>query len=499
MRSSISYSRLRASWRYTRWVLLTAAVPALWACNNRTLVAPTPEVSKVESNIFPQAINRSIDILFEVDNSVSMQPEQANLVANFPVFINILKGLLGGLPDVHIGVITSDMGAGVAGASITGCGNPNNGVFVDKVSAATDPVCATALLNPGQHFIASTNAGAQNNFTGDISDVFRCIAQVGTTGCGFEDHLEAVRAALGDPAGDPGHDIPVRAIPPNNAGFLRSDAYLAVILITNEEECSSAPDTVLFDPNGATSYGPLQDRCFAHTDVCDGQRVINYVLAGQPAGPFQNCVPDDTTFGTDPRNGAIPVPFYIDYIKKLKPNLSQILTSGIIAPGTPYALVQVPDVSNGGMMIAQADSCTGAAGVFGQPTPRLIEFFGAFGDHAITTSICDQSFSSAMTLIANQLSRLIGSPCITGTVLNVMGPKGSRADCSVIDHSTNAQGAAIDSPLASCVDNGNQAPCWTLVPGGTQCPGQQLMQFTRPANQAPATNLNSTVSCSIAP
>jgi hypothetical protein len=491
----------RRVWLWGRWVVGAAfASLALWACNSERLVKPEPMATRAEQNIFQQAINRNIDIIFEIDNSVSMAPEQANLVANFPVFINVLKNLPGGLPNVHIGVVTSDMGAGAFTSSVNGCEKPDNGNFVDQVRAATDPICATAKLNAGQHFIVSASAGSQNNFAGDITDVFRCIAQVGTTGCGFEDHLEAVRAALGDPTADPAHDIPVRPVPPNNAGFLRPDAYLAVIYITNEEECSTSPDNVLYDvtPGSDATLGPLTTRCFGHTDVCDGQPVVNYVQAGNPMGPFQSCVPDETTFATDPKHGPIPVQFYVDHLKKQKADTTKILLSGIIAPSGPYSLVTIPD-GHGGMVMAQGNSCTGAAGVFGQPTPRWTKFFAAFAPpQVVTTSICDQSFAAAMQRIAEQLGRLLGAPCIDGTVLDVMGPKGPRPDCTVVDHTFSAAGAQVDTPVASCVDNGNQAPCWSLAAGtANQCPGQSIMQFMRPPNQPPPSDLNSSVECSI--
>jgi hypothetical protein len=500
---SMSRSREWLSWRRLRWIGLAASIPALWACNAYRLAKPVPDPTGVEKGTFQQAINRNIDIVFEIDNSVSMAPEQANLVANFPTFINILNTLPNGLPNVHIAVVTSDMGAGAFSGAIGGCGNADNGTFVDHVRAATDPICTTgnppAQLNAGKHFIESLNGGTQNNVTGNLTDVFRCIAQVGTSGCGFEDHLEAVRAALGDQTGNATYNIPARPIPPNNAGFLRDDAYLAVILITNEEECSTAPSNVLFDPNNA-ALGPILARCFSHTDICDGQPVINYVQAGKPAGPFQNCMPDETTFMTDPLHGPIPVQFYIDYFNHLKADPKKVLLSGIVAPASPYSLVLTPDPNGGPMVLLQGNSCTGDAGVFGQATPRLTKFFGGFNAaQVVTTSICDKSFAAAMQRIATQLAQVLGSPCIAGTVLNVMGPKGSRPDCVVIDHSTDAQGNQVDATLPSCVDNGNQAPCWNLAPGtAAACAGESVMQFMRPAGQAPPSDLNSSVECSIA-
>src|ERR1041384_4753653 len=67
---------------------------------------------------FSDTLNRKLDILFMIDNSQSMLPLQAKLIAQFPVFMNVLKSLptgIGdqtGLPDIHVAVISSDTGPG---------------------------------------------------------------------------------------------------------------------------------------------------------------------------------------------------------------------------------------------------------------------------------------------------------------------------------------------------------------------------------------------------
>ena len=105
-------SRHWLNWRTTRWVALAVTLPVLWACNARRLEKPTPAPERVFQDLFQQAINRDIDIVFMVDNSSSMKPLQAKLTANFPTFMNVLKGLPGGLPNVHIAVVSSDIGPG---------------------------------------------------------------------------------------------------------------------------------------------------------------------------------------------------------------------------------------------------------------------------------------------------------------------------------------------------------------------------------------------------
>jgi hypothetical protein len=472
-----------------------AYLATVGACSDNRPLPSARQLELTTKFAFQESNNRDLDILFEIQNSVDGAPPVADL-------INVLKNLPGGLPNVHIGIVTSDMGAGAFTGSVDGCGNPDLGALVDKSRAATDPVCATAQLNPGQHFISSVERGAQNNFAGDISDVFNCIAQVGTTGCGFEQPLEAVRAALGDPTGDPAHDIPIRPVPPNNVGFLRPNASLLVIFVSSSQECSSPPDSLLFDPGPGTdaNLGPLEARCFAHTDVCDGQPVINYIRAGTPAGPFQNCVPDELTFSTDPKHAAIPVQFYIDYFKRLKPDPSLVFVAGIIAPPSPYTLVSVPD-GLGGTVIAQGDSCTGAAGVFGRPAPRWTKFFGGFDTgHSTTTSICGSSFVTALENVAVTLRRSPGQPCAPGPFLDVMGPNGPRPDCTVVQHAIDDSGNPVESALPSCLDDENQAPCWSMAPGtASLCPGQEIVSFMWPASSTTLTDIETMFECAQCP
>jgi hypothetical protein len=90
----------------------------------------TPIPENVEKKTIPVKLNRNIDILFVVDNSGSMIEEQASWRHNFPAFINVLNTIEGGLPDVHIGVISTNVGTG--GVNIGGC------------SSATRPTATTA-------------------------------------------------------------------------------------------------------------------------------------------------------------------------------------------------------------------------------------------------------------------------------------------------------------------------------------------------------------------
>ena len=110
--------------RLLSWTSLAVALPALWACTTRSLEEPELKPAKNNTFTFQESVNRDIDILFLIDNSSSMAKSQANLVRNFPVFMNVLKGLPGGLPNVHIAVVSSDMGAGSVTNGCSGNGRP---------------------------------------------------------------------------------------------------------------------------------------------------------------------------------------------------------------------------------------------------------------------------------------------------------------------------------------------------------------------------------------
>ncbi len=47
----------------------------------------------------------------------------------------------------------------------------------------------------------TTGSGVQNNFTGNLPTVFSCLAELGTSGCGYEHQLQSIRGALRQPAG----------------------------------------------------------------------------------------------------------------------------------------------------------------------------------------------------------------------------------------------------------------------------------------------------------
>ena len=105
-------SKGRRLFRALRWVALSAAVPALWACTSRTLEPPTVTPVVTDTWTFRQTINRDVDLLFLIDDSRSMEKSQANLLRNCPQFMQRLEGFEGGLPNVQaLGALVKESGA----------------------------------------------------------------------------------------------------------------------------------------------------------------------------------------------------------------------------------------------------------------------------------------------------------------------------------------------------------------------------------------------------
>lgn len=154
-----------------------------------------------ESNTFNQgfSVDTKIDVLFVVDNSGSMAPAQANLVANFNAFISsfVTKGY-----DFRIGVITTDVwranyGWGAAYARLKdgyGANQANHtGVFV---------------ITPA---------------TPNVQSVFLTNATPGITGDGDERTFQSFKIALSSSL---------------NSDFRRPNAFLAIINVSDEDDFS---------------------------------------------------------------------------------------------------------------------------------------------------------------------------------------------------------------------------------------------------------------------
>ena len=368
----------------------------------------------------------NLDILFMIDNSSSMTEIQQKLLTQDPSFMTVLQNLPNGLPNIHIAVVSSDMGApGDSTSSIMCTPAGDNGAF----QSTPRGTCTNTTLASGATFIS--NVGGVANYTGNLTDVFGCIAQLGQYGCGFENQLASVARALGADGAPP---------PSQNAGFLRADAELAIVLLTNEDDCSAPRNTTLYSLNGAQQnvanpLGPIANyRCnqFGHlcTDPTTGAVIVPPLVPpsdarGTAAAPTLDLT-DCTSNGAG--NGLLtPVAQFISDIKALKTDPdNQIMVAAIAAPATPYTVAWLPpsggqNTQPGELWPVIEHSCGSAGGYvnpagqivtdgsFGDPGVRIAAFVKAF-PYGYLESVCDPSYTSVLSALTTRIGQLIGSP-----------------------------------------------------------------------------------------
>ncbi|HWB80324.1 MAG TPA: hypothetical protein VG755_35400 [Nannocystaceae bacterium] len=157
-----------------------------------------------------------VDFLFVIDNSGSMYDHQVNLIENFEVITAGVDRVIEGRTDLHVGVVSTDIYAG----------NPFEcqtiGGLVNHPSGAHSSDRECGPWAAGRYM---TNAD-------DIDDGFACAAQLGTTGSTIERPMDAMLAAIED-------DGPASEC---NAGFLRDDALLVTVVVTDEWDGPGDPE-----------------------------------------------------------------------------------------------------------------------------------------------------------------------------------------------------------------------------------------------------------------
>jgi len=426
---------------------------------------PVPPAPLLTSNwqIVNQTAYQKIDIVFMIDNSQSMLPLQAATLSGFPAFANALKALPGGLPDLHLGVISSDTGPGKFDLPQYHCAfGGDQGRFQSQPRG----LCAASPLQPNQTYLQASNNQQSKNYAGDIADAFTCIAALGDQGCGFEGQLKSVRWAL-DPLNTPS----------SNAGFLRPDAFLAVVLLTNEDDCSLPDDSDLIDPTQTTETAPLGPlwswRCNEFGHLCD----INGMLQSPPRGPstnLQGCMSND-----GPTGKLTHLADEVAFLKGLKANQGDILVAAITAPATPYSVEMIQQGNDTEPHPNVVHSCVLNSGEFGDPSVRISQWAASFGANGSVETICSDSLAPAMQRIGNRVAGLFRPACAAGP----FAANGQPA-CRVVDQS--AAGYTVTQTLVpNCSDNGNAAPCWTAVDDAASCGTGKRVTINRGPTTAP--------------
>jgi hypothetical protein len=194
---------------------------------------------------------RPIDILWVVDNSGSMAPSQQNLIDNFPVFIDRFqsKGY-----DFHMAVQTSDAWLGKFQ------GNDSRRRFRTGNGAGLGT------------YVMDKN-------TSNLPSVFSDIALQGTSGSGDERAFSSFLDTL-DFSG--------------NSGFRRNDAFLTVIILSDEDDFSATNAAWGGDSYSNPNLIPVSNyKTFLDGYAGEGNYNVNLIA-----------ILDQTCDNTFPSNGA---------------------------------------------------------------------------------------------------------------------------------------------------------------------------------------------------
>lgn len=152
-----------------------------------------------------QVNKKKVDILWVIDNSGSMSEEQTFLKNSFSYFINQLVNL--------------DLSFQMAVTSTDVCEDVLPPLLEDRAC----PIISRRYHHRGS-FVGSSGSQVLHNDTFDLINIFKTYTSLGTSGSGFEHGLKASQLAI------------QKVISGENDALLRDDAFLSIIVISDEED-----------------------------------------------------------------------------------------------------------------------------------------------------------------------------------------------------------------------------------------------------------------------
>jgi hypothetical protein len=450
---------------------------SIFGCSSRPAGLPLCPAVRQAQHMLPY----QVDLLFMVDNTE--QQEQVNLAQSFPKMLEALRSpRLGGprctaanrqacpIPDLHVGVVSSDLGAG--SYSLPSC-EVQGGDGGKLQRTPRRPGCPAPSDPWVSYQDGVTNVPSPNpDLVEQVSEAFQCIAELGAGGCGFEHQLESVKRAL-EGCGVPDYSCTV------NPGFARRGSLLAVFWETDEDDCS-AQKGQLFDPSQQgldDPLGPLTSfRCTELGLKCDEPL--------REPGIKHNCAP-----GGD---WLYPVQRYVDFFKGVRPP-GHVLLSALAGPTNPDRTLEIVREGSNVVQRPACQSINGTA-VPGIRIKAVVDAFGAAGHfnqgidpagQSVEVSVCSVDYSPALRLLGQAIRERVGRTCL-GATLTTAGTVACRegdelatgvrcdegcleqADC-VVTEPPEDSGAEVprcpvelfDPAVTSC---GATCPCWRIVP-----------------------------------
>jgi hypothetical protein len=538
-------------WREARGLMAGFVLALVWmGCTSHPLTQPTPQPEQQTNILISVAPNRLLDLVLMIDNSPSMAPKQQKLKDNFLTLLTALQDPTDGtLPDLRVAIIDSDLGTGGQQPQGSNCGpNDRNGNQIYGDMGKFQMINATGCgVTSADAKWLEYSGGHPLNYTGDINKVFACLAGgLGTDGCGFEHQLQAFEFAfLVDGLGN---DIQHKVSPQNPNGFLRANAYLGLVFLSDEDDDSAHLNDGMFSSSLSSSTLANESaslRASTRAHQCGGKNLTGppplpgYPTTTEFTAPFADCAArmgdecsnqtDGTSTGTDTSvptdcNPLKSVHNLAQELKSLKGDPDQILVAGIF--GWPrsdadmakavYKIAKLPNPNKNDAAhpyvfdywpvcydpnhlpknldpTTQAD--TEAIGYGATGGLRMSAFIDEFGNNGLKYSICEPDFSAAMKGIGDALAKRLQNLCVDYKLIDTdLSTPGVQADCRVVYRTLNADGSYTESPdsMPQCDSSQSDTkqstyPCWELLNDTSKCPvnGQLIKVVRDPAVTTP--------------
>jgi hypothetical protein len=410
--------------RFAFLLLIVGLIATVSSCTQRSLNALNPcTINGVVQNV-PVNPQRALDLLIIIDDSPSMRDEQEKLAEQVPRLVSLL--LTGGVDtdgvsmpvgdfpaveSLHVGVITPDLGystepptsytAGVDFNPTGACTSVGKAGFMQVQGLAGTPLECSAQTPPEGTLYLDRPTDATPTFDMQFVEDVECVTGQ-ADGCGFEQQLESILASDRNTA---------------NAGFNRDGALLAIILITDEDDCSTT-DPRVFDVEQRTGnpyQGPWVDevtkaevqfnlRCSAHRQAL--QQIERYVdgIANLKGDPSQVVFAAITGI---PEDSALDRENF---------NTDEDRYDAILAdPG----MAEVPDPADAGQQDQSlTPACTAGDGSgSAAPGVRIVETMkglagGNTGVGTVVESICASDYAPALNAIVDRIAAALRQLCL---------------------------------------------------------------------------------------
>ena len=417
--------------------LLAFLIPA---CQDYNYEEVQGSVHKVVVYSEKVSVSAAADILFVIDNSGSMAGEQRQLAESFGVFVDVIEEEFG--DNYHIAIISTGMeSAGcprcddIIGGSCTNI-TGESGRFQDlvcrNVGTDTDPTYECDDPDPGCRVVTSDNLDCFYNPATNAGTVF-----AGVDGCGYERGLAPLKNALGPLTKN------------YNAGFLRHDATLAVIVISDEEDCGEIGEV--------------------YENSTSGGNVCNFAVKG--VGPE-----GETAHPEDPQQREYRLSRVSEYrdflVNEVKGGREEMVRFAAIvgmkdAKDPTTTTIEYELDSRGRWDVVPACRTPNCEGIYCEADPgtRYLDLAAEFGKHGYVNTICQADFSETLKEIGEfvkcpRVFKLGTHPLDTDlAAILVNGDEIPRYSCTIEGRQESCDMADDQCPAGSeCVETWMYCP-----------------------------------------